>query len=200
LQLQLKPGRYELKLAVSDLDAAIAGSYSTLLQVPDMPPSLPRGSSLVLGENWYPIQDKAHAEKTGGDPAATTSVIGKQVWPDPLQIDGRHLQPSAQRSFKADTQLSVFLRFYPSPDDRFPEGWTISALLCDSNGKVVAKDPVTVPSSNDGAPGVPIVYTFDLAKVPTHEGRYTAEMEFAYPGQKQLLRFSGQFVIGREVQ
>jgi VWFA-related protein len=200
LQLQLKPGRYELKLAVADLDAAIAGSYRTVLQVPDTPPSLPRASSLVLGEKWLPIQDNAHAEETGGDPAAITSVVGRVVWPDPLQIDGRHLQPSAQRSFRADTQLSVFLRFYPSPDDRFPEGWAISALLLDSNGKVAAKSPVTVPSSNDGAPGFPIAFTFDLSKVTPHEGRYTAEVEFAHSGQKQPLRFSGQFVIGREEQ
>ena len=59
LQLQLKPGRYELKLAVADLYAAVAGSYRTFLQVPDKAPLLPRASSLVLAERWLPAQNPA---------------------------------------------------------------------------------------------------------------------------------------------
>ena len=199
LQLQLKPGIYELKLAVADLYAAVAGSYRTYLQVPHKAPLLPRASSLVLAEKWLPGQNRADATESESDPSAITNSIGKQMWPDPLQIDGRHLQPSAERSFRADTRLSAFLRFYPSPDDPFPEGWTITARLRDSSGKVVAASPVSAPwPSSDSAPGIAILHTFDLAKVPAREGRYTAELEFAHSGQKQPLRFTGQFVIVRK--
>lgn len=199
LQLQLKPGRYELKLAVADLYAAVAGSYRTFLQVPDKAPLLPRASSLVLAERWLPAQNPADAGDTRGNPSAISNSIGKQMWPDPLQIGDRHLQPSPVRSFKPDAQLTAFLRFYPSPDDQLPRGWTITAFLRDSSGKVVLKSPVSAsPLSNDGAPGVAILHTFDLSKVPAQEGSYTAELEFAHSAQKHPLRFSGQFVVRKE--
>jgi hypothetical protein len=94
--------------------------------------------------------------------------------------------------------LLAFLRFYPSPADRFPEGWTITARLRDFSGKEVATSPASASLSSDGAPGIAILYTFDLSKVQAREGRYTAELEFAHSGQKQPLRFSGQFVIRKE--
>ena len=184
------------KLAVADLYAAIAGTDATFFRVPEQALHLPQGSSLVLSDKWLQVQSTGKSSEPAEKPAGVVNSIGVASGPDPLRVDDRRLQPSVNRIFARDAQLSVFVRFYPEPDSHSPDGWKISAILRDSAGKLVANNSVAHSSiSTAGASGIPVFYTFDLSKFPMRDGRYSVELEFAHPDRKRPLRFSGQFNV-----
>jgi VWFA-related protein len=196
LLLRLKPGRYELKMAVADLYAALAGSTHAFFQVPEQPAKLPAASSLVLSDTWVTSESAAERGDSKENPIADVNPLGTARGLDPLRVDDRRLQPSVDRVFTRDSMVTMFARFYPASPDRFPEDWRISAILRDSAGKVLTNEPVTeAKPSSPAAPGIHIVHAFDLSKLPLHDGRYTAEFEFAHPDRKQPLRISGQFIV-----
>jgi hypothetical protein len=195
LLLQLKPGLYVLKLAVADLDAAIVGSYYSTFRVPQQPPQLPVVSSLVLVSEWLPLQE-GRGDASGENPSAEVTYLRSNPNVDPLKQGDRRLALGDARAFAKDSQLILFARFYPANDDRFPEGWTISAIIRNSAGKAIVEAPVAnVSHLVDGIPGIPVAYTFDLSKYSLRDGRYSAELEFKTDAQKQHLQAAGHFVI-----
>jgi VWFA-related protein len=194
LLLQLKPGQYVLKLAVADLDAAIVGSYSATLRIPQQPPQLPLVSSLVLADHWLPVQNDRGDATSGENPSTEVAYLRSSPAVDPLRVGDQRLASSEARAFTRNSQLILFARFYPNAADRFPETWKVSAILRDSAGKTVAESPVPdVSHPAEGARGIPVTFVFDLSKYPIHDGSYSAELEFKSAAQKQPLRAAGRF-------
>jgi VWFA-related protein len=196
LLLQLKPGQYVLKLALADLDAAIVGSYQTAFRVSDHTPQLPAVSSLVFADKWLPAQSTRSDENRGGDPQGEVNYLKWGTGIDPLGVGELRLAPSTAHIFTKDSQFVLFARFYPASDDGFPESWTISAVVRNSAGKVVAEAPISnVSRPVDGVPGVPVACTIDLSKYALREGSYSAELEFKTAGRKQPVQAVGHFAI-----
>jgi VWFA-related protein len=194
---QLKPGRYQIKMAVADLYTAVAGSCRLSFDVPEHAPPQPSASSVVLSEQWVTDMDgsQEHAD-SDESPVREVNQIMSVGLADPLRIENRHLVPSIDRVFAPDAHLSVFVRFYPKPEDHFPERWKVSANLRDSAGKPVISDAhVDIIKPTAGSSGIPILYAVDLSKLQLREGMYSAELEFSSVERKQALRVSGQFII-----
>jgi VWFA-related protein len=195
--IQLKPGRYQLKMAVADLYAAVAGSCRLLFNVAEHAPPQPSASSMVLSEYWVTDMD-GNRENTSNNenPAKEVNQLVSKGVADPLSLENRHLVPSVDRIFAQDAHLSVFVRFYPKPEDHFPEGWKVSASLLDSAGKPVISDAhVDALESTPGSSGIPILYSVDLSQLHLRDGMYSAELEFSNIQSKQALRVRGQFII-----
>jgi VWFA-related protein len=190
---RLKPGRYQLKLAIADLYTAIAGSRRLFFLVPEQVSPQPFASSVVLAEQWVPdVEGGRENADTNENPAREINRIASNGVPDPLRIDDRRLVPSLDRVFAQDAQLSVFVRFYPTSEDH----WKVSASLRDSAGNLVIRDaPANVLSPTPGISGIPILYTFNLSKLRLRDGKYSAELEFVSDEHKQPLRVGGLFII-----
>jgi VWFA-related protein len=194
---QLKPGRYQLKMAVADLYTAIAGSCRLFFRVPEQAPPQALASSVVVGEQWVADAEGGQENAdTNENPAREISRIASKGAPDPLRIENRRLVPSVDRSFAQGARVSVFVRFYPKPEDHFPESWKVSASLRDSAGNaLISGAPADILMPTPGTSGIPVLYTVDLSKLQLRDGKYSAELEFASEEHKQPLRVGGWFII-----
>jgi hypothetical protein len=114
-RLPLKPGRYELRVAL-DAAAARSGSVYTYVDVPDFfeqPLSL---SGLVLSA------------------APSWPIAPAQGFPDLSPI-----VPTARRDFAPSDRVSAFVRVYQKANEP-PQPAEVSAQILDANGRVVTRD------------------------------------------------------------
>lgn len=193
---QLKPGRYQLKVAVADLYGAVAGSYGFFFEVPERPPDNILASSIILSRQWATEVQKRDNENR--NPAQQVNWIENENAPDPLRIADRRVLPSVERTFSNDGDLTMFLRYYPKSDES-SNNWKITASLRDAAGnRVIARAPAEVLGQTPGIPGIPVLCTFDLSKLKMPEGKYLAELEFTPPDRKPPFLVTAQFAIREE--
>jgi len=117
-RLTLKPGRYELRVAL-DAAAATSGSVYTYVDVPDFaeqPVSL-SGVVLSVAPSW---------------PAAPS-----QGFPDLLPI-----VPTTRREFAPTDRVSAFIRVYQSVKEA-PQSANVRAQILDPTGRVVTTDALS---------------------------------------------------------
>jgi len=196
---RLKPGRYEIKIAVADLNVAIAGSCRGFFQVSEQISPNVVASSMVLSDQSVPgvEKNKQQTAEPNENPAGQINLMagGEDAF-DPLEVDHRRLIPNVERVFPNDAQLTIFLRFYPKLKDDLSRGWKVTASLRDSTGKRVISDaPAEILKSTDNISGIPVLYTFDLSQLKVQEGEYTAEVEFIPPAEKRATRIGAHFIV-----
>lgn len=194
---RLKPGRYEIKIAVADLNVAIAGSCRFFFQVPEQISPNVVASSMVLSDQSVPgAENKQQTPEPNENPAGQINLMTSEDAFDPLEVDNRRLIPNVERVFPNDAHLTIFLRFYPKLKDDFSRGWKVTASLRDSTGKRVITDaPAEILNPTDNISGIPVIYTFDLSKLKVQEGEYIAEMEFIPPVEKRVTRIGAHFAV-----
>jgi VWFA-related protein len=110
LQLRLRPGRYEIRVAVNDVVSRRTGSVYGYADVPDFQGALLSLSGIVL-------QSPAPSYSSGNTAADIVPVL-----------------PSSQRSFASTDHLIGFLRVYQG-DPHLPV--TMTVQIMDATGKVV---------------------------------------------------------------
>jgi VWFA-related protein len=194
---RLKPGRYEIKIAVADLNVPLAGSSRLFSQVPEQISPNIVASSIVLSDQSVPgAENKQQTAEPSENPAGQINLMTSEDAIDPLEVDNRRLIPNVERVFSNDAQLTIFLRFYPKPKDDFSGGWKVTASLRDSTGKRVISDaPAEILKPTDNISGIPVLYTFDLSKLRMQEGEYMAELEFIPPAEKRVTRIGAHFIV-----
>ncbi len=114
-RLSLKPGRYEIRVAL-DAAAATSGSVYTYVDIPDFteqPLSL-SGVVLSIAPGW-----------------PTAPADG---FPDLLPI-----VPTTRRDFASTDRVSAFVRVYQKASDP-PQLTSVTAQILDANGRVVTSD------------------------------------------------------------
>jgi VWFA-related protein len=118
-RLPLKPGRYELRVAV-DAAAARSGSVYTYVDVPDFAEQPLSMSGVVLSVV----------------PAWPTAP--SQGFPDLLP-----LVPTTRRDFAATERVSAFVRVYQKANEP-PQPASVKAQILDVTGRVVTSDAATL--------------------------------------------------------
>jgi hypothetical protein len=199
----LKPGRYQFKIAVADLDGGIAGSRTLLFEVPQHIAPKVVASSVVLSDRWITgALEKGQKETdTSANPGDQTTLIFSEATRDPLKMGDRSLAPSVDRIFPDDAQITIFLRLYPEIQEGPPQGWKVTASLLDSAEKrIISEAPADVLGSEIGVPGIPVLYTFDLAKLKLQVGKYLAQINVIPSGQKQSMHFAAEFIVAARNQ
>jgi hypothetical protein len=195
---RLKPGRYEIKIAVADLNVAIAGSCRLFFQVPEQISPNVVASSMVLSDQAVPgvENNKQQTAESNENPAGQINLLAGEDAFDPLEVENRRLIPNVEGIFPNDAHLTIFVRFYPKVKDDFPRGWKVTASLRDSTGKRVISDaPAEILKAPDNISGIPVLYTFDLSKLKVQEGQYIAEVEFVPPAEKRGTRIGAHFIV-----
>ncbi|HZQ17181.1 MAG TPA: VWA domain-containing protein [Terriglobales bacterium] len=196
---QLKPGRYQLKVAVADLYNAVAGSCRVFFEVPRQMPTDVVASSMTLSRQWATeLLNKEKSDHENQNPAQKVNRTENENAPDPLEVGDRRLIPSVDRNFPNHSEITMFLRFYPKSRN-FPKGWKVTASLRDESGRrVITEAPAEVLSPTPAIPGIPVLHTFNLSKLKIPEGRYLAELEFIPPGQKRPIVVTSRFAVSAE--
>jgi hypothetical protein len=134
-QFKLRPGKYRLKIAVSD-EAAHVGSMEQTLEVPPLPESRLAISSLVLVEKLSPLPDlirTLHAKLLDDS--------------DPFVYAGMQVSPSVDNRLPVNSPLSVFFKVYNLAGS--PEDWKLvaRARLVSEAGEEMMLPPIPLDRS-----------------------------------------------------
>ena len=118
-RLQLKPGRYEIRVAVQHRQAERVGSVYAYVDVPEFAKGGPWLSGVVL----------AGAKELLATPADAVADVSPVV-------------PTSRREFPRTGNLTAFVRVYRGGDDAAPV--TVRARIVDATSKTVFDNTVTL--------------------------------------------------------
>lgn len=126
----LRPGKYRLKLAVSD-EANNLGSMEQLLEVPAFPDRGFAGSSLVLAGQATKLSDLIQDIKA--------QMLDES---DPLLYSGVQIEPSVDNRLPIGVVIPVIFRLYNLPGSSNQWNLAAKAKLLDETGKEYTLDPI----------------------------------------------------------
>ena len=166
---KLRPGKYRLKLAVSD-ESDNLGSMEQLLQVPALPDRGFAGSSIAIAEQTFSLPDLIRNLQT--------QLLDED---DPLLCPGVQIEPRVENRLRVGTGIPLAFRVYsmPGPHDR----WNLTAKvkLLDENGQeyYLRPIPLKAAASPAGKAEALVALTISVSSVPP--GKYRLIIETGEP-------------------
>ncbi len=167
---KLRPGKYRLKLAVSD-ESDNLGSMEQILQVPALPDRGFAGSSIVIAEQTFSMPGLIRTLQT--------QLLDED---DPLLYPGIQIEPRVENRLPAGAGIPLAFRVYslPGPHDQ----WNLTAKikLLDTNGREYDLRPIPLKAavSPVGKAEALVAITISLSPVPP--GKYRLIIETGEPG------------------
>ncbi len=158
---KLRPGKYRLKLAVSD-ESDNLGSMEQLLQVPALPDRGFAGSSIVIAEQTSSLPDLIRNLQT--------QLLDED---DPLLCSGIQIEPRVTNRLPAGANVPIVFRIYnlPNPQDQ----WNLTAKvkLLDEKGKEYDLRPISLKTATSpvGKAEALVALTMSFKQVPP--GKYS---------------------------
>ena len=131
----LSPGKYRLKLAVSD-ESNNLGSMEQLLEVPAFPDRGFAGSSLVIAGQATKLSELIQDIKA--------QMLDET---DPLLYSGAQIEPSIDNRLPAGAVIPVIFRLYNIPGSSDQWNLAAKAKLMDEAGKEYALDPIPLKNA-----------------------------------------------------
>jgi hypothetical protein len=165
---KLRPGKYRLKLAVSD-ESDNLGSMEQLLEVPSFPDRGFAASSIVI------------AEQTSGLPDLIRSVQTQLLdESDPLLCPGIQIEPSVENRLPAGSAIPLMFRIYNLPGF---DPWNLAARakLLDEKGKAYASGLIPLKEVMATAAKGESVVVMSLSFPNMPLGKYRLIMEAGEP-------------------
>lgn len=155
----LRPGKYRLKMAVSD-QAGNLGTSEQVLEIPDFPENGICGSSLIVAERASRLPDLVHSLQS--------QLLDEE---DPLVYSGIQMEPGVENIVKND-RIPVVFRLYNLP--KLSGSWKLSAhaRLMDQNGTEYGSTPVVFKNSHVSQNESVVVIGIPLAFPEAPPGRY----------------------------
>jgi VWFA-related protein len=176
-EINLPPGKYNLKAVVRENEGGKIGTFESPLNVPDVSDTGLSLSSVVLSNEVKPSSELAHAKMHREKDA-------------PLQLANRSVLPSVTRVFRTSQMLSVYLESYAGKTPPPAAGQPTSvpghatpasvALVFFRNGKKTA-EAGPYAGKMEKSPDVKTSYfvQIPLERFPT--GRYTMQVNVLDP-------------------
>ncbi|MBN1568849.1 MAG: VWA domain-containing protein [Acidobacteria bacterium] len=157
---KLRPGKYRLKLAVSD-ESSNLGTVEQPLEVPAMPESGFAGSSLVLAEQSSRMPELIQDLK---------AQLLEEI--DPLTYAGMQIEPSVGNRLPANSPVPVLFRIY-NPAGGF-DHWMLDAyaMLQDAVGKEYVTAPFSLQNNMIAAGRTEAAVSLNLAFRNVPPGKY----------------------------
>ncbi|MBN1566618.1 MAG: VWA domain-containing protein [Acidobacteria bacterium] len=181
---RLRPGKYSLKLAVSD-DSENLGSMEQLLEVPALPDRGFVGSSIVI------------AEQTSNLPDLIKNLQAQLLDEnDPLLYSGMRIEPSVVNKIRVSSAIPLMFRMYnlAEPSDQ----WNLAgkATLRDEEGKeyVLGPEPLANSMSPLGKSEAVVVCSLKFPDVPPGKYRLIIETSEAASPETATLQTDLEFV------
>ena len=169
---KLRPGKYRLKLAVSD-ESDDLGSMEQLLDVPALPDRGFAGSSIVIAEQTSAMPDLIKNLQT--------QLLDEE---NPLLFSGVQIEPRVENRLPAGANIPLVFRVYnlPGPHDQ----WDLTAKikLLEEKGQAYNLPPIPLKTitSPAGKAEALVALTISLPSVPP--GKYRLIIETGEPGSQ----------------
>jgi len=180
---RLRPGKYRLKLAVSD-ESKNLGSVEKSLEVPALPAQGIACSSLVVAEQASVLPDLIQKLRT--------QLLDDN---DPLLYSGHQIQPSVKNRLLANAPVSVLFRLYNLPASLNQLDLLANAKLLDERGKefplapISLKDKVSLGGNTEAA----VYITLPFQQVPP--GKYKLVLQINEPLSAQSLTLTAEIEL-----
>jgi VWFA-related protein len=164
---KLRPGKYRLKLAVSD-ESNNLGAAEQVLDVPPLPNGNFAGSSIVLAEQTSRLPDMIQNLQS--------QMLDQS---DPLLYSGLQVEPSVDNRLPVNAAVRVLFRLYNVPGRSDAWDFVARAKLIDEKGEGSALTPISlqkamVPSGTGEA-----VVGLSLPFKGVPEGRYRLVLDIS---------------------
>jgi hypothetical protein len=175
---RLRPGRYRLKLAVSD-ESGRLGSMEQSFEVPARPARGLVPSSLVIAEQVSNLPELIQKLRSQLQDIA-----------DPLLYSGQQIHTSVNNRLPAHVPVSVLFRLYNLPGPPSQLDLLAKAKLLDENGKEFALAPIPLKNNMSaiGAAEAAIYLTLPFQQAPP--GKYKLVIEVVEPVSSQSATLS----------
>ncbi len=133
---KLRPGRYLLKLAISDAQGKV-GTAEQSLSIPALPQSSLASSSLIVADQVFRMPDLIQDLQT------------RQLEEnDPLTFNGLQVSPSAETQFPLAAPLQVFFKLYNLSGTPEQRKLLATVRLLDESGREIQSLPPTPLDQN----------------------------------------------------
>jgi VWFA-related protein len=170
---KLRPGKYTLKIAVSDESMNI-GSAEQSLEIPMLIENGIELSSIVLAEQATPLPELIQNLQT--------QMLDES---DPLVYSGMQIRPSIENKFKVNSTAVVFFRLYSLPNRINADLIAIPKLLDEKGAQVVLnKIPLKKNAVLLGNNMAAVAFNLPLATAGI--GKYRLVLEIADSGGARL--------------
>ncbi len=181
---KLRPGKYRLKLAVSD-ESNNLGSIEQSLEVPAFPDQGFAGSSIVIAEQTSQLPDLIRNLQA--------QLLDEN---DPLLYQGVQIEPSVENRLRAGSVIPLMFRLYnlPGPPDR----WDLEAKarLLDETGKEYVLGPISLKETMSvvGDAEAAVVLRLSFQDVPPGKYRLIIETSEAASLKTATLQIDLEFI------
>jgi VWFA-related protein len=162
---KLRPGKYRLKLAVTD-ESNNLGSTEQFLEVPAFPDQGFAGSSIVIAEQASQLPDLIRNLQT--------QLLDES---DPLLYPGVQIEPSVENRLRAGSAIPVMFRLYNLPGP--PDQWDLEAKarLLDETGKEYALGPISLKKAMSAVGEAEAAVALSLSFKDVQAGKYRLIIE-----------------------
>ncbi len=182
---KLRPGKYRLKLAISD-ESNNLGSVEQFLDVPALPDRAFAGSSIVIAEQTSSLPDLIRNVQT--------QLLDES---DPLLYPGIQIEPSVENRLKTGSAIPLMFRLYnlPGPSDQW--NVTTRAKLVDEKGKEYASGLISLKQAMvlSGKSEAVVAMSLSFQNVPAGKYRLILETREASSAQSAMLQTDLEFVF-----
>ncbi len=164
---RLRPGKYRLKLAVSD-ESGNLGSMERMLEVPVLPERGFAGSSLLIAEQASRLPD-------------LISNLQSQMLDENnlLLYSGFQIEPSVENRLPANSILPVMFRLYNLPGT--PDQWSLTAKarMIEEKGKEYSLGPIPLKNTMSVAGNAEAAVALSLPFKDVPPGKYRLMVELS---------------------
>ena len=184
----LRPGRYRLKLAVSD-ESSNMGSIEQSFELPALPEGTLAGSSIILSEQASQLPQliqSLQAQLLDAD--------------DPLIYSGVQIQPSVANKVPLRASIPVVFRLYHLPDRSDQWDLTAKVKLLDEKGKEYVLAPIHLNKSAFSPAREAVAIGLQLRFPTMAAGRYRLMIEAVEAKSQQTAELQTDLEIIQALQ
>jgi len=162
---KLRPGKYRLKLAVSD-ESNNLGSMEQSLEVPAFPDQGFAGSSIVIAEQTSQLPDLIRNLQS--------QLLDEN---DPLLCQGVQIEPSLENRLRAGSAIPLMFRLYNLPGPPDQRDMKAKARLLDETGKEYALGPISLKKTMSAVSEAEVAIMLSLSFQDVPPGKYRLIIE-----------------------
>jgi len=181
--LKLRPGKYQLKVAASDLQGRM-GTADQNLTVPPLPSSGPGVSSLVVSQTIEPLPELIRDMQ-----------IGLLNETDPLIYRGHQISASIDNTFSRQKPLLILYRIYNLNTEESNRSLIANVRLVDEKGESALLRPIRL--NKVAQPGVrgEVIIGFSLPVADVRPGKYRLHVETLEETTRQSVTCEAEIIL-----
>jgi VWFA-related protein len=181
--IKLRPGKYQLKLAIADEKGKVGTSEQTL-SVPPMPASGLASSSLVVSQEMAQL------------PELIRNMQAKLLdETDPLIYKGIQIFPPVENSLSRENPIAVFYKLYNLAGSEQNRNLTAKVQLVDEKGQTNELQPIALGEATYPTGPSEVAIGFNLPLKDLSPGKYRLTVETVDAAQSQSVTSQTEFML-----